>query len=119
MSWLWPCKAVLGNRATFSKLTYFQEGRAWWEWHQLAISRLQRPLVIVFAFISTHNHFTLSRGGQAFNRTAPVVELGHGAGLGEYQGLLGLLNSSSVCFWMKQVAFNKDALPNRNKELVG
>ena len=25
--WLWPGRTVLGNRATFAKLTYFKEGR--------------------------------------------------------------------------------------------
>jgi hypothetical protein len=28
--WLWPGRTVLGNRATFAKLTYFEEGRPWW-----------------------------------------------------------------------------------------
>ena len=29
--WLWPNRTTLGNRATFSKLTYFAEGRPWFE----------------------------------------------------------------------------------------
>ncbi|MDZ5442192.1 BREX-2 system adenine-specific DNA-methyltransferase PglX [Micromonospora sp. 4G57] len=28
--WLWPCRTTIGNRATFSKQTYFEEGRPWY-----------------------------------------------------------------------------------------
>src|SRR5262249_45940982 len=52
--WMWPSRTVLGNRATFSRLTYFQEGRPWWEWHQVALRRLRTALSIVFAFVATH-----------------------------------------------------------------
>ena len=101
--WLWPCRTNLGNRATFSRLTYFLEGRPWWEWHQIALYRLHNPLLITFAFVATHNHFVLDRGGKVFNRTAPVIKLPAGATEDEHLALLGLLNSSVACFWMKQV----------------
>lgn len=32
---LWPLRTELGNRATFSRGTYFSDGRPWYEWHQL------------------------------------------------------------------------------------
>ena len=105
-AWMWPCRTVLGNRATFSKLTYFQEGRPWWEWHQIALRRAIGP-TITFAFVATHNHFVLDRGGKVFNRSAPVIKLPAGASEDEHLGLLGLLNSSVACFWMKQIFHNK------------
>ncbi len=105
--WLWPFRSVLGNRATFGKSTYFLEGRPWWEWHQIALGRVQVPLSIVFAFVATHNHFVLGRGGEVFNRSAPVIKLPEGASEDEHLGLLGLLNSSTAGFWMKQVFHNK------------
>lgn len=55
----------LGNRATFAKLTYFQEGRPWWEWHQIALRRAIGP-TITFAFVATYNHFVLDRSGKVF-----------------------------------------------------
>lgn len=106
-AWLWPVRTVLGNRATFSKLTYFTEGRPWWEWHQVGLERLRTKLSIVLAFVATHNHFVLDRGGRVFNRSAPVIKLPAGASEDDHVGLLGLLNSSTACFWMKQVFHNK------------
>ncbi|MBF0182075.1 MAG: BREX-2 system adenine-specific DNA-methyltransferase PglX [Magnetococcales bacterium] len=101
--WLWMGRTVLGNRATFSKLTYFKEGRPWWEWHQVALERLRTPLSIAFAEVATHNHFVLDRGGKVFNRTAPVIKLPPESTEADHLALLGLLNSSTACFWIKQI----------------
>ncbi|HWG73694.1 MAG TPA: BREX-2 system adenine-specific DNA-methyltransferase PglX [Acidimicrobiales bacterium] len=107
LRWMWPARTTLGNRATFAKLTYFEEGRPWWEWHQIAHARLRTPLSIAFAFVATHNHFVLDRGGKVFNRSAPVIKLPAGATEEDHLGLLGVLNSAPACFWMKQVFHNK------------
>jgi len=106
-AWLWPCRTVLGNRATFGKSTYFDEGRPWWAWHQVALRRISTPLTITFGEIATHNHFVLDRGGKVFKQTAPVIKLPAGASEDEHLGLLGLLNSSVACFWLKQVCHSK------------
>lgn len=105
--WVWPNKTNLGNRATFGKKTYFAEGRPWWAWHQVALGRLSSPLTITYAFVATHNHFVLDRGGKVFNRSAPVIKLLKSAGEAEHFALLGLLNSSAGMFWMKQVFHGK------------
>ena len=107
LRWLWPLRTTLGNRATFSKRTYFDEGRPWWEWHQVTHDRLRTPLSITFAFVATHNHFVLDRGGKVFNRSAPIIKLPPGTSEDEHLALTGLLNSSVVCFWMKQVMTGK------------
>jgi len=107
LHWLWPCRTVLWERSTFSKKTYRDEGRAWWEWHQLATDRVNAPLSVAFAELATHNNFVLSRGGIAFNHSAPVLTLSTSSEEGDYLGLIGLLNSSVACFWFKQVCFNK------------
>ena len=49
----------------------------------------------------------LDRGGKVFNRTAPVIKLPAAATEDDHLGLLGLLNSSTACFWLKQVCFQK------------
>jgi hypothetical protein len=107
-AWIWPCRTALGNRATFAKRTYFEEGRPWWAWHQVALRRVSTRLTITFGEITTHNHFVLDRGGKVFNQTAPVIKLRTEASENEHLGLLGLLNSSVACFWLKQVCFPKD-----------
>ncbi|MGR9107054.1 MAG: BREX-2 system adenine-specific DNA-methyltransferase PglX, partial [Gammaproteobacteria bacterium] len=57
--------------------------------------------------VATHNHFVLDRGGKVFNRSAPVIKLPAGSTEADHLALLGLLNSSTACFWMKQVFHNK------------
>src|SRR5690606_276016 len=79
----------------------------WWSWRELYVDRMRTPLSIAFAFVATHNHFVLDRGGKVFNRSAPVIKLPQGASEDDHLALLGLLNSSTACFWMKQVFHNK------------
>ncbi|KOV50455.1 DNA methylase [Streptomyces sp. AS58] len=106
-SWLWPYRTELGGRATFSGGTYFTDGRPWWEWHQLPKDVGAHEWSLNFAFVATHNHVVLDRSGCAFTRTAPVIKLRDGASEEEHLRLLGLLNSSTACFWLQQVSHNK------------
>ena len=101
--WMWRARTILGNRATFNKETYFTEGRPWWEWHQVTLERLRTPLSITFAEVATHNHFVLDRGGKVFKQTAPVIKLPTDATEADHLALLGLLNSSTACSWIKQI----------------
>lgn len=82
-------------------------GLTWFEYQELYVSKLRTPLTITFGEVATHNHFVLDRGGKVFNRTAPVIKLPAGTSEDEHLGLLGLLNSSVACFWLKQVCHNK------------
>ncbi|MFF3607088.1 BREX-2 system adenine-specific DNA-methyltransferase PglX [Streptomyces sp. NPDC002463] len=106
-TWLWPYRTELGSRATFSGGTYFSDHRPWWEWHQLPKDVTAHAWSLNFAFVATHNHFVLDRNGRAFTRTAPVIKLRKDASEEEYLQLLGLLNSSTACFWLQQVSHNK------------
>ncbi|MFI1391789.1 BREX-2 system adenine-specific DNA-methyltransferase PglX [Streptomyces griseoaurantiacus] len=106
-NWLWPNRTELGKRATFSGGTYFGDGRAWWEWHQLPKDAGAHRWAIPFAEVATHNHFVLDRGGKVFNRTAPVIKLREGATEEEHLRLFGVLNSSTAAFWLKMVCHNK------------
>lgn len=105
--WFWCCRTILGNRATFSQGTYFSEKRPWWEWHQLSLDRVSTALSISYGEITTHNHFALERGGAVFSRTAPLIKLSKTSNEDQYLQLLGLLNSSTSCFWLKQICFPK------------
>lgn len=107
LRWIWPNRTVLGNRATFSRNTYFFEGRPWYEWHQLPKDEGACPWSISFSFVSTHNNFVLDRKGRVFNRSAPVIKLPEGATEEQHLELMGVLNSSAACFWLKQVSQGK------------
>lgn len=104
---LWPWRVALETRTTFGGATYKAAGRSWYEWHQFSRRKHIHDLTIVQAFVATHNHFVLDRGGKVFNRTAPVIKLPETATLEDHLDLLGLLNSSTLGFWMKQVFFDK------------
>lgn len=106
--YLWPSRTFLGNRATFGQGTYFSDGKPWWSWHQITLTRLEYRNVISFAEVATNNHFVHDSGGNVFKQTAPVIKLSSQASSNEHFGLLGLLNSSTACFWFKQVCFQKD-----------
>lgn len=98
----WNYRTTLRNRLMFGKLPE-ESGLAWYEYRFKSDERLRTPLSIVFAFVATHNHFVLDRGGKVFNRSAPVIKLPPEASEDDHLALLGLLNSSTACFWMKQV----------------
>jgi len=105
--YLWRYRTTMSARATFNGSTYRNEGIPWWQWHQVAFSRLHTPFTIVFAEVATHNHFVLDRGGSVFKQTAPIIKLPSDYEEDEHHSLLGYLNSSTGCFWMKQVFFDK------------
>ena len=107
LRWLWPYRTTLWSRSVFGGQTYREVGRPWWDYHQFPRDRARALLLLAFGEIATHNHFVLDRGGKVFNRTAPVIKLRVGASEDEHLGLLGLLNSSVACFWLKQVCFPK------------
>lgn len=104
--WLWPYRANLSSVIFFGK-SPSERGYHWSQYAFLAESKLKTPLTITFAFVATHNHFVLDRGGKVFNRSAPVIKLPEGASEDDHYDLLGVLNSSTACFWLKQVSHNK------------
>jgi hypothetical protein len=104
---MWAYRTNLSNNKMFGQQTKIQAGLKWWEFGRLSSSKLRTPLTITFAFVATHNHFVLDRGGKVFNRSAPVIKLLAGASEEAHLGLFGLLNSSVACFWLKQVCHNK------------
>jgi len=89
--------------------THAEIGLTWYEWSRFQRERFRVPLSIAFAFVATHNHFVLDRGGKVFKQSAPVIKLPADATEDDHLGLLGLLNSSTGCFWMKQVFHCKGA----------
>ncbi|MHB2016956.1 MAG: BREX-2 system adenine-specific DNA-methyltransferase PglX [Candidatus Xenobia bacterium] len=107
--YLWPFRTNLSNSIMFGSKTKVQSGLNWYEYGRLTASKLRTPLSIAYAFVSTHSHFALDEGGKVFNRTAPIIKLPGQHSRDDHIALLGTLNTSAICFWMKQVGFNKGA----------
>jgi hypothetical protein len=106
VSELWPWRRLLEERRTFHG-NMADAGLKWWDYMQHTGSAYSTQLSITFAFVSTHDHFVLDRGGKVFKQSAPVIKLPAGASEDEHLRLLGVLNSSTACFWLKQVSHKK------------
>lgn len=104
--WLWPFRTELGNRSTFSGGTYFSDGRPWYEWHQLPREDRRSISTIAYAFVATHNHFVLVENNDAFNQSAPIINLSTVSGEASALSTLGALNSSTIAFWLRQNSYN-------------
>lgn len=103
---LWPFRRMLEVRRTFQG-NMADAGLNWWDYMQFTASAYRTQLSIAFAFVATHNHFVLDRGGKVFKQSAPVIKLREGGSEDEHLRLLGLLNSSTACFWLKMVSHDK------------
>lgn len=113
-AWLWRAKAALAARVDFGK-SLSERGLGWFEWSMFFRGRLTQKRGISFAVVATHNHFAYVNDYVVFNSKAPVIKLPATATDDDHFALLGLLNSSTACFWMKQVFQNKGATSaNRN-----
>ncbi len=62
---------------------------------------------LVFPEVATHNHFALERAGRVVKQTALVINLTGGSREDDCLELAAILNSSTACFWLKQVCFPK------------
>ena len=103
---LWPLKSFLLNRRALSG-NQLEQGLEWWEYSQLNKRRYCATNLLAFAFVATHNHFVLEKSGALYIRSAPVIKLPVGATEDEHLALLGVLNSSTACFWLKQNSHGK------------
>jgi len=106
VQYMWSYRTGLAERVAFGK-TQIEHGKTWFEYSMLFKNRLEGELRISQSEVATNNHFALDYGGKIFNRTAPVIKLLPDATVNDHFALLGLLNSSTACFWMKQVCFPK------------
>ena len=102
----WRLRTKLRARLDFGQ-SIEQRGLNWFEHSMFFKHRYSIPFSIVIAFVATNNHFVFDRGGKVFKQTAPAVKLPADATESEHLAIVGLLNSSVACFWMKQAFHNK------------
>jgi len=105
---LWNAREVLANSKMFGKKTKVESGLKWFEFGRLTVHKLRRRIFLTFSDLATHNHFVVNCERRVFNRHAPLVILPKSAKKEDYLKVAGITNSSSACFWLKQVCFPKD-----------
>jgi hypothetical protein len=110
---MWPFRRLLSGYLMFGK-TRIERGLEWIEYGMLARSKLRSPASLGFAAVATHNHFALDRDGKIFKQSAPVIKLPGGSTIDDYFPLLGILNSSAACFWLKQKSHAKTGADNNS-----
>ncbi|MFI6576358.1 BREX-2 system adenine-specific DNA-methyltransferase PglX [Nocardiopsis sp. NPDC050513] len=108
---LWVLRQDLRSRQELGG-SHEEVGLTWYEWSRWHPERFRVALGIGMSFVATHNHFVLDRGGRVFKQSAPVVKLPEGATENQHLELLGVLNSSAACFWLKQVSQPKGGADN-------
>ena len=103
---LWPWKTQLSVRVAYG-ISQIGRGLRWSEYSMLFANRFRTPLYLAFPSVVSHNHFFLDRGKNLYKDTAPLITLPTNSSEVDYIALLGFLNSSASCFWMKQVSHQK------------
>jgi hypothetical protein len=104
--YLWQLRAILRSRRELGG-THEEIGLTWFEWSRFHPERFATNFRIGTANIATHFHSAMDRVKRAYDVTAPLIRLSDDKSVDEHLMLLGCLNSSSGCFWMKQVCFPK------------
>lgn len=102
---LWPWRATLLSTMGFGGKTRADTGEPWWQWFRWVPSRYTGLRLIAWPYVATHQSFVLSDTSRVYRggASAPVMKLPATATLDDHLDLLGLLNSSALGFWMKQV----------------
>ena len=103
---LWPTRPLLQARTYFGR-SHKERGMEWTEYAFFMKARFLTANLITFAQVATHNHFSIGGPCNVFKETAPVIELPYGSVREDFLKLVGILNSSTACFWLKQNCHNK------------
>ena len=102
----WPLRLILRRRTMFGK-TPEAHGNKWYSYMQMIPSRVTARRALSFANVSTYNNFVLVNRGVLFNPHGPIIAIKPKIHDEIVVSLLGILNSSMACFWMRQTCHNK------------
>ena len=110
ISWakhFWMAKRSMGEAKDFSGLARHESGLPWWSWYRWIPTRNGQDNRVVIAKIATHNEAALNSGNAVTNQHAFVIQLTSQERVDLSYDVLALLNSSTTCFWLKQVCHDK------------
>ena len=106
---LWPFRTDLGSGAKrFRKTNVWSDGTTMVGVAPSSTDRASRPRSRSPSPTSPPTTTSSSTGAaRSSSSTAPVIKLPAGASEDDHLALLGLLNSSTACFWLKQVCHHQ------------
>ncbi len=104
---LWMVRRSMGEPADFSGRSRREAGVPWWSWYRWIARRNSGGSRIIVAAIATHNEVAINRGRAITNQHVFALRLRSEYDLDLSDAVLGVLNSSTACFWLKQVCHDK------------
>jgi len=99
----WRGRSILKNRLYFGKRP-LERGLRWFDYAIYFAERSGVKHKLVYSNIGTHNHFAVDNSQSIFNAHGQVIVI---ASWETSLATLGVLNSSTACFWLKQNSHNK------------
>jgi hypothetical protein len=103
---LWPYRFLLAERVAYGK-TQIERDLEWFEYSMFFRARYGGRFTIAIPSVATNVHAALDRAKRVFKDTAVLVKLHTEATEQDHLSLIGLINSSTACFWLKQVCHDK------------
>jgi hypothetical protein len=107
----WQVKQSLGSLTDFAGKTRFEAGIPWWSWYRWTKSRANATRTVCLSKVATHNHATINRTGMVTTQHIPAIAVPQSASDKAAVGVLGVLNSSTACFCLKQASYPKGGDP--------
>ena len=105
---LWPvshCDLEASKR--FRQPTKVAAGLTWWEWHELDREKLYDPVDYHLRVRGDPQPLRARPRREGLQAVRAGDQAAGGATEEQHLELLGVLNSSIACFWLKQVSHNK------------
>ena len=102
----WRYRSILRTRRHYGR-TLEELSRSWVEHIQHQVDRVPLRRALAHTYVATHNHFAYCATPRLYMKTAPALRLTDAASDDDYFALLAFLNSSTACFWLKQVLHPK------------
>ncbi|MGW0631018.1 BREX-2 system adenine-specific DNA-methyltransferase PglX [Streptomyces sp. NPDC002758] len=102
---LWNSRVLLNARKSLSG-TQEERGLPWYGYSSFSPNRYSFEESIVFTLVASHPHFLIRKSNEVYSQAATVLNLRGNVGVNA-SDLLGVLNSSTACFWFKQVSHSK------------
>jgi hypothetical protein len=106
LKFLWNYRSILAERVAYGE-SQIERGLEWFEYSMFFRHRYRGNFTIAIPTVATHVHASLDRSHLVFKDASVLIKIRQGSDEDAHINLLGVLNSSTACFWLKQVCHNK------------